>query len=108
MKATVTKDRVLKLKLALGQKLKAFKTATHGGEVGISGLVGAEVFGKGFDQVAKAGDKLTLDPMRHSSHNPGRNPHQRFDWRGQFRRPSSLRLLRVPHLIRLHLRHDSA
>ena len=56
MKATVTKDRVLKLKLALGQKLKAFKTATHGGEVGISGLVGAEVFGKGFDQVAKAGN----------------------------------------------------
>ena len=56
MKATVTKVRVLKPKLALGQKLKAFKTATHGGEVGISGLVGAEVFGKGFDQVAKAGN----------------------------------------------------
>jgi hypothetical protein len=56
MKATVTKIRILKPKLALGQKLKAFKTATHGGEVGISGLVGAEVFGKGFDQVAKAGN----------------------------------------------------
>ena len=62
MKATVTKDRVLKLKLALGQKLKAFKTATHGGEVEISGLVGAEVFGKGFDQVAKAGDKNSPKP----------------------------------------------
>ena len=62
MKATVTKDRVLKLKLALGQKLKAFKTATHGCEVGISGLVGAEVFGKGLDQVAKAGDKNSPKP----------------------------------------------
>ena len=57
MKATVTKVRVLKPKLALGQKLKAFSPAKHGGEVGISGQVGAEVFGKGFDQVAKAGDK---------------------------------------------------
>ena len=57
MKATVTKVRVLKQKLALGQKLKAFNPAKHGGEVGISGQVGAEVFGKGFDQVAKAGDK---------------------------------------------------
>jgi hypothetical protein len=41
MKATRTKVRVLKPKLALGQKLKAFKPATHGGEAGISGLVGA-------------------------------------------------------------------
>ena len=57
MKATLTKVRVLKQKLALGQKLKAFKPAKHGGEVGTSGQVGAEVFGKGFDQVAKAGDK---------------------------------------------------
>jgi hypothetical protein len=62
MKATVTKVRVLKLKLALGQKLKAFKPATHGGEVGISGLVGAEVFGKGFDHVTKAGDKNDPKP----------------------------------------------
>jgi hypothetical protein len=62
MKATVTKDRVLKPKLALGQKLKAFNPATHGGEVGISGLVGAEVFGKGLDQVAKAGDKNSPKP----------------------------------------------
>jgi hypothetical protein len=62
MKATVTKDRVLKPKLAVGQKLKAFKTGTHGGEVGVSGLVGAEVFGKGFDQVAKAGDKTNPRP----------------------------------------------
>ena len=61
MKATVTKVRVLKPKLALGQKLKAFKTATHGGEVGISGLVGAEVFGKGLE-VAKAGDKNSPKP----------------------------------------------
>ncbi len=59
MKATVTKVRVLKQKLALGQKLKAFNPAKHGGEVGISGQVGAEVFGKGFDQVAKAGEKIT-------------------------------------------------
>jgi hypothetical protein len=57
MKATVTKVRVLKQKLALGQKLKAFNPAKHGGEVGTSGQVGVEVFGKGFDQVAKAGDK---------------------------------------------------
>ena len=57
MKTTATKVRVLKPKLALGQKLKAFKPATHGDELGISGLVVAEVFGKGFDQVAKAGDK---------------------------------------------------
>jgi hypothetical protein len=57
MKATATKVRVLKQKLALGQKLKAFNPAKHGGEVGISGQVGTEVFEKGFDQVAKAGDK---------------------------------------------------
>ena len=57
MKATVTKVRVLKPKLALVQKLKAFNPAKHGGEVEISGQVGAEVFGKGFDRVAKAGDK---------------------------------------------------
>ncbi len=57
MKATVTKVRVLKPKLALGQKLKAFSPAKHEGEVGISGQVGTEVFEKGFDQVAKAGDK---------------------------------------------------
>jgi len=56
MKTTATKVRVLKPKLALGQKLKAFKPATHGDEVGISGLVVAEAFGKGFDQVAKAGN----------------------------------------------------
>ena len=62
MKATVTKVRVLKLKLALGQKLKAFKPATHGGEVGISGLVGAEVFGKSIDQVTKAGNKINPIP----------------------------------------------
>ena len=62
MKATGTKVRVLKPKLALGQKLKAFKPATHGGEVGISGLVGAEVFGKGFDQVSKACDKTNPKP----------------------------------------------
>ena len=57
MKATVTKVRVLKQKLAPGQKIKAFNPAKHVGEVGISGQVGAEVFGKGFNQVAKAGDK---------------------------------------------------
>jgi hypothetical protein len=62
MKATRTKVRVLKPKLALGQKLKAFKPATHGGEAGISGLVGAEVFGKGFDHVTKAGDKNNPKP----------------------------------------------
>ena len=62
MKATVKKVRVLKPKLALGQKLKAFNPATHGCEVGISGLVGAEVFGKGLDQVAKAGDKNSPKP----------------------------------------------
>jgi len=62
MKATVTKVRVLKPKLAIGQKLKAFKTATHGGEVGTSGLVGAEVFGKSLDQVTKAGNKINPKP----------------------------------------------
>jgi hypothetical protein len=72
MKATVTKVRVLKPKLALGQKLKAFKPATHGGELGISGLVGAEVFGKGFDQVAKAGVKTNSrsDATQQSSPQP--------------------------------------
>jgi hypothetical protein len=62
MKATRTKVRVLKPKLALGQKLKAFKPAKHGGEVGISGQVGPEVFGKGFDHVTKAGDKNNPKP----------------------------------------------
>ena len=62
MKATVTKARVLKPKLALGQKLKAFNPAKHGGEVGISGQVGAEVFGKGFNQVTKAGNKINPKP----------------------------------------------
>ena len=62
MKATVTKVRVLKQKLALGQKLKAFNPAKHGGEVGISGQVGAEVFGKSFDQVTKAGNKIKPKP----------------------------------------------
>ena len=56
MKATVTKIRDLKQKLALGQKLKAFNPVKHEGEVGISGLVGAEVFGKSFVQVTKAGN----------------------------------------------------
>ena len=107
MKATVTKVRVLKPKLALGQKLKAFNAAKQGGEVGISGLVGAEVFGKGFDQVAKAGN-TPLNPMRHSSHHPSSNPHQPFNRRWQLNRPRSLRLLGMPHLIRLHLRHDCA
>ena len=57
MKATRTKVRVLKLKLALGQELKAFNPVKHGGEVGISGLVGAEVFVKVFDQVTQADKK---------------------------------------------------
>ena len=57
MKATRTKVRVLKPKLALGQKLKAFNPVKHGGEVGISGLVGAEVFVKIFDQVTQADKK---------------------------------------------------
>lgn len=71
MKATVTKVRVLKQKLALGQKLKAFNPAKHGGEVGISGQVGAEVFGKGFDQVAKAGNNPPkLDAPQQSSTQP--------------------------------------
>jgi hypothetical protein len=56
MKATRTKVRVLKPKLALGQELKAFNPVKHEGEVGISGLVGAEVFGKSFVQVTKAGN----------------------------------------------------
>jgi hypothetical protein len=58
MKATGTKVRVLKPKLTLGQKLKAFNPVEHGREVGISGLVGAEVFGKSFDQVTKACKKI--------------------------------------------------
>ena len=62
MKATVTKVRVLKQKLALGQKLKAFNPAKHGGEVVISGQVGAEVFVKSFDQVTKAGNKIKPKP----------------------------------------------
>ena len=62
MKATRTNVRVLKPKLALVQKLKAFNPAKHGGEVGISGQVGAEVFGKGFDHVTKAGDKNNPKP----------------------------------------------
>jgi len=74
MKATVTKVRVLKPKLALGQKLKAFNPATHGCEVGISGLVGAEVFGKGFDQVAKAGDKTNPRPDAPQQSSPQPQP----------------------------------
>jgi hypothetical protein len=62
MKATVTKVRVLKPNLTLGQKLKAFNPAKHGGEVGVSSLVGAEVLGKGFDQVTKAGGKTNSKP----------------------------------------------
>jgi hypothetical protein len=62
MKATVTKVRVLKQKLALGQKLKAFNPAKHGGEVVISGQVGVEVFVKSFDQVTKAGNKINPKP----------------------------------------------
>jgi hypothetical protein len=62
MKATRTKIRVLKPKLALGQKLKAFNPVKHGGEIGISGLVGAEVFGKSFVQVTKAGNKKPPKP----------------------------------------------
>lgn len=62
MKATRTKVRVLKPKLALGQKLKAFNPVKHGGEVGISGQIGAEVFEKGFDHVTKAGDKNNPKP----------------------------------------------
>ena len=77
MKATLTKVRVLKQKLALGQKLKAFKPAKHGGEVGISGLVRAEVFGQGFHQVAKAGDKNTKNnpkPDAPQQSSPQRQP----------------------------------
>ena len=74
MKATATKVRVLKLMLALGQKLKAFKPATHGGEVGISGLVGAEVFGKGFDHVTKAGDKTNPRPDAPQQSSPQPQP----------------------------------
>ena len=63
----------------------------------------AGAFGIGF-----LAAKLGGDPMSHSSHHPSRNPHQPFDWRGQLRRPRSLRLLGVSHFIRLHLRHDGA
>ena len=62
MKAAVTKVHALKPKLALGQKLKAFNPVKHGGEIGISGLVGAEVFGKSFVQVTKAGNKKPPKP----------------------------------------------
>jgi len=109
MKATATKVRVLKLKLALCQKLKAFKPVKNGGGEGIKGLEGVEVFGKSFDQVTQAGNKKnTLNPMRHSSHHPSRNPHQSFKRRWQLSSPRSLRLLRMPHFISLHLRHDCA
>ena len=62
MKATVTKVRVLKTRLALSQKLKAFNPAKHGGEVGVSALFGAEVFGKDFDQVKEAAKKIDPKP----------------------------------------------
>ena len=74
MKATVTKVRVLKQKLALGQKLKAFNPAKHGGEVGISGQVGAEVFVKSFDQVTKAGNKINPKPDAPQQSSPQRQP----------------------------------
>ena len=74
MKATVTKVRVLKQKLALGQKLKAFNPAKHGGEVGISGQVGAEVFVKSFDQVTKAGNKINPKPDAPQQSSPQPQP----------------------------------
>ena len=74
MKATVTKVRVLKQKLALGQKLKAFNPAKHGGEVGISGQVGAEVFVKSFDQVTKAGNKINPKPDTQQQSSPQPQP----------------------------------
>ena len=74
MKATVTKVRVLKQKLALGQKLKAFNPAKHGGEVGISGQVGAEVFVKSFDQVTKAGNKINPKHDAPQQSSPQRQP----------------------------------
>jgi hypothetical protein len=74
MKATVKKVRVLKPKLALVQKLKAFNPAKHGGEVGISGQVGAEVFGKGFDQVDNAGKKIDLKPDAPQQSSPQPQP----------------------------------
>ena len=74
MKATVTKVRVLKQKLALGQKLKAFNPAKHGGEVGISGQVGAEVFGKSLDQVTKAGNKINPKPDAPQQSSPQPQP----------------------------------
>ena len=74
MKATVTKVHVLKQKLALGQKLKAFNPAKHGGEVGISGQVGAEVFGKSLDQVTKAGNKINPKPDAPQQSSPQPQP----------------------------------
>jgi len=74
MKATRTNVRVLKPKLALVQKLKAFKPATHGGEVGISGLVEAEVFGKSFDQVTLAGNKKPPKPDAPQQSSPQPQP----------------------------------
>ena len=74
MKATVTKVHVLKQKLALGQKLKAFNPAKHGGEVGISGQVGAEVFVKSFDQVTKAGNKINPKPDAPQQSSPQPQP----------------------------------
>jgi hypothetical protein len=74
MKATVKKVRVLKPKLALVQKLKAFNPAKHGGEVGISGLVGAEVFGKSFDQVTQAGNKTPPKPDAPQQSSPQPQP----------------------------------
>ena len=74
MKATVTKVRVLKQKLALGQKLKAFNPAKHGGEVVISGQVGAEVFVKSFDQVTKAGNKINPKPDTQQQSSPQPQP----------------------------------
>jgi len=74
MKTTVIKVRVLKPKLALGQKLKAFNPAKHGGEVGISGQVGAEVFVKSFDQVTKAGNKINPKPDAPQQSSPQPQP----------------------------------
>ena len=74
MKATVTKVRVLKQKLALGQKLKAFNPAKHRGEVEISGQVGAEVFVKSFYQVTKAGNKINPKPDAPQQSSPQPQP----------------------------------
>jgi hypothetical protein len=78
MKATRTKIRVLKPKLALGQKLKAFNPVKHGGEIGISGLVGAEVFGKSFVQVTKAGNKKPPKPYAPQQSSPLPQPASIF------------------------------